>query len=259
MCVHKPTEFISGFLLRDSAPHHDPGIQKLICLLTAQSRPGDWMIDLGTNIGVVTLPLLAAGRNVLSFEGNSNNAALVNASWHNLLAKNPAIVGRLVLVNKAVVDYERFAKGGTMCMGWPPRQQRLGINQGAMGASEKGEIEGRICQHEVGVTTMDDAILANGLQSVHWAGMKADCEGCEEGALKGAHRLLCHRPPKLITLEALDRSFLAEWAERYNYNATIPHRPSDDVEYYHAGPAECAHGAHHRWGDRGAHHRNHTR
>lgn len=52
---------------------------------TAREEPGGhsrslWVLDVGANIGTFTLPLLEAGVNVLSFEADADNAALLRGS-----------------------------------------------------------------------------------------------------------------------------------------------------------------------------------
>ena len=65
----------------------------------------------------VTLPLLAAGRNVLSFEAMPRNAHMVRGSVG--LNRDNEAMGRHVLVNKAVVNATRHAEGSpaSVCVG----------------------------------------------------------------------------------------------------------------------------------------------
>lgn len=174
----------------------------------------------------MTLPLLAAGRNVLSFEAMPRNAQLVNASvHHNRAADRP--FGKHVLVNKAVVSHARYAEGSPVCLFWPPRQNRNANNQGAIGIRRPSDpligLDGVPygCLAHVGVTTIDAELDRTGLRNTSWAALKADCETCEEDAFEGASRhLFCgDHPPSLIITEYFEgMTWLTKWAADYGYS-----------------------------------------
>ena len=203
MCVWPPAQdrYISGGIISKGTwlLQNDENIRRrMVCDLASASQVGSsWIMDVGTNIGTISLPLLAAGFNVLSFEAFGPNAAMFNASVGELVraqggeATKP--LGISALVRKAVTT-----PGGPshVCMSSNPAN--------AGGASVAKTNATKACSDAVPTTTIDYEIALRGLGTPIRAA-KMDIEGHEHLALQGAERLFSEAgpPPSIFFVEAI--------------------------------------------------------
>jgi FkbM family methyltransferase len=154
----------------------DPAISAVVRSLL---RPGDLAIDVGANVGVITLDMASIvgsrGR-VVSFEPIPDLFALLTRSiaanaFDNVLAMNCAL--------------SSTAGTGTMKV--------ANANYGVASLDESGEMS---CE----IRRLDDVILEKELQRPRL--MKIDVEGHEEEVLRGAPLMLKERRPEFIVFES---------------------------------------------------------
>ncbi len=151
-------------------------------------RPGDACLDIGANIGLVTLLLAelvgSAGR-VVAVEPNPANLDLLRQS----LARRP--------VDNVMVQAVALGTGPGTCT--------LSVPAGNRGAASlvPGRIADPAASISVPVLALDDL---PGLHERPLRLMKLDVEGFETQVLAGAERLLRTRPPAAILFEHNDGS-----------------------------------------------------
>jgi len=161
--------------------------RRIVCDLAQKlmTSPSSWIADVGMNIGTVTLPLIASGFNVISFEAFEANAAMVQASLRHLHTNHTSSsrAGKSIIVNKAVTS-----PGGpsSLCL------ELATGNQGGIRVSST-------CSISVPTTTIDNELREAGVDPF---AMKMDIEGHEHHALAGADGLFSTKPPRLVFLEA---------------------------------------------------------
>ena len=203
MCVWPPAQdhYISGGIVSKGTwllPNDESIRRRMVCDLASASQHGSsWIMDVGTNIGTVSLPLLAAGRNVLSFEAFGPNAAMFNASVAELVSAHSGEatepLGASALVRKAVTT-----PGGPsqVCMSSNP------ANAGGASVAKTNVTDA--CSDAVPTTTIDAELALRGLGTLIRAA-KMDIEGHEHLALQGAERLFSAAgpPPSIFFVEAI--------------------------------------------------------
>jgi FkbM family methyltransferase len=201
MCVWPPARdhYISNGIIRQGTwllANDESLRQHMVCTLANASRHSmgeAWIVDVGTNIGTFTLPLLAAGFNVLSFEAFAPNAALVAASIQKLAATGTA--GRSILVSKAVTTPDGPK---ALCM----HNSADGRNFGGASVDSAASSRDDTCSDLTRTTTIDTEIAAHALGNV--VGMKMDIEGHEHFALQGAQQLFAPSSAlQLVFVEAV--------------------------------------------------------
>ena len=110
VCVFRPSHdrMVSSDLLRfNGFVSGEMGLPVRVALCDAlkATSPGDWVLDLGANLGIFSLPLLAwpSGRNVVSIEAQGLVAQMLRASVRHLAETAPAgSVGRSHVVQCAL-------------------------------------------------------------------------------------------------------------------------------------------------------------
>jgi FkbM family methyltransferase len=153
--------------------------------LLAAMQPDTWFLDIGTNIGLISLPILAShpGVRVLSFEPSPN----VLPHLQRTIAESP-FGDRWTLLPKAVSDAPGRLK---FCLSSPENSFHDGLRSTAR-VPTAGEVE-------VEVTTVD--LEWKRLGSPKVSAIKCDVEGAELSALRGA----------LECLDACRPEILLEW------------------------------------------------
>ena len=185
-------------------------------VLQAMTLPDTWLFDVGANLGLMSIPVLAAQpkANVLSFEPSKNSLPYLRRS----IAESP-YGDRWQLVPKAVGE----------------RSGRVGF---ALASPENALFDGLLdtarvavsCETEVEMTTLDTEWERLGRPAV--SAIKIDVEGAELRVLDGAARCLASQRPALLlewsatNLPAYNTTpeSLLVFAESSGYRVhTVPH------------------------------------
>lgn len=247
MCVWPPSKdhYISAGIIKHGRwlLHEDERVRRrIVCRLANASRaagPSAWLVDVGGNIGTFTLPLLAAGCNVVSFEAFPPNADMLRASAGALLkapgrampspsptSASTSSRGQWKFVAKAV---SRPGAPPTLCMAAPPANstQNMGgialVGGGASSATSGGEPPCPLTAR-VPATTLDDelgAFFDSSGSGVVLPAMKLDVEGHESQVLRGAHQTFATRPPRTIFVEArgvINRQEIFAFLRNHSYS-----------------------------------------
>jgi FkbM family methyltransferase len=160
-----------------------------------QQKKGWNFLDIGANLGSWTLPAAlnakAHGGKVISVEADPQTIGAL----HESVAMN-SLLGDVSLVQKAVVRDSKAVASICMSAGDVTKDDNIGGNQAELG-SRAGT---RACGKEVATMTIDD-LYASDPSVSNVAAMKLDCEGCEGGAILGAHTFLTEKPPCFIAME----------------------------------------------------------
>lgn len=170
----------------------------MICNMANKTTPErPWIMDAGANIGTVTMPLLAAGFNVMSFEAYPPNGEMIAASIKHLSASGVTgpdgrPIGKSILVRKAVTtptgpESLCMSSGDGNNAGAPTITQAVGKTADSVAAgvaaASKGEV---VCTQRVMATTIDQELKTSFPSGAEFAAMKMDIEGHEHYALAGA-------------------------------------------------------------------------
>ena len=150
--------------------------------------PSAHLVDVGSNVGLVSAAALALGHNVTCFEAEKGNAALLRAT----LALNNW-TARAAVVERAVVEDSQRTRT-VHFQRWNPR------NRGGSRVVRRGG-------SQVPTTHLDlwaSRVAPQGTPVV----MKLDIEGCEHSAIKGALRKMLPRVQVVIT-EISPRAMIA--------------------------------------------------
>jgi FkbM family methyltransferase len=162
-----------------------------------QQKKGWNFLDIGANLGSWTLPAAinakAHGGKVISVEADPQTSGALRES----VAMN-SLLGDVSLVQKAVVRDSKAKTSICMSAGDVTKDDNIGGNQAELGS--RGGMPGRICGKEVATTTIDDLFAADPSMG-NVAAMKLDCEGCEGGAILGAHNFFTVKPPCFLAME----------------------------------------------------------
>jgi FkbM family methyltransferase len=172
-------------------------------------EPGTWFIDVGANIGLISIPVLQAVSNshVLSFEPSPNSAPYLERTGRDSRMRD-----RWEVITKAAGDSVGTVR---FCIASP----RSGAWDGLRDTGLAGE---RRCV-EVIKTTVDNEWRRVGCPRVSC--MKVDVEGAESYVLKGANEMV-HREKPRILLEwsavnlapyGVEAGFLLEYADSHGY------------------------------------------
>jgi FkbM family methyltransferase len=152
---------------------------RLVSLLTRLVHPSDVCLDIGANIGVVSLILadLAPAGSVFAFEPGAGNLRYLE---RNVLDNH----GRNITIEPVGL----YDKPGTL---------RLHVDAAHPGGAHIAgtEVRGEASE-EITVVALDDWIGASGLERLDV--IKMDIEGAELRALDGAHSVLSRFRPLLI-------------------------------------------------------------
>jgi FkbM family methyltransferase len=161
-----------------------------------QEKKGWNFLDIGANLGSWTLPAAlnakAHGGKVIAVEADPQTSGAL----HESVAMN-SLLGDVSLVQKAVVRDSKAKTSICMSSGDVAADANIGGNQAELGSRAS---LGRECGKEVATMTIDD-LYASDPSMANVAAMKLDCEGCEGGAILGAHTFLTEKPPCFIAME----------------------------------------------------------
>lgn len=132
-------------------------------------KPGSVLIDLGSNLGAVSIPLAKKGVEVFSLDALPQNVVLLEA------AKRENGLNNLKVFNKAV---------------WSaPKKLRIGGHEAWGRVSARGAVK-------VEAVRLDDFVLANKISRID--ALKIDIEGAELEALAGMKRVLTEIGPDVV-------------------------------------------------------------
>jgi FkbM family methyltransferase len=160
---------------------------KILQQILGAVRPGTWYFDCGTNIGLMSIPVLAAMQDVqvLSFEPSANSRGYLQKTWESASFKD-----RWKLVSKAAGDHVGEVE---FTLSIPTQGGYDGMRFTSRTQASHTET--------VPVTTLDSEWEALGRPSVSC--IKLDVEGAEMLALRGARGLIIANQPVIV----------AEWYE----------------------------------------------
>lgn len=192
----------------------------LISLVLALAPPGGTFLDIGANIGSISLPVAAAGRRVLSVEAAPVNAELLEAS-----ARLNGLGGRVRVLSAAIGDHDGEASF---------------VPHGCHGQLVEGDI-GRSTR--VPLRTIDSLVEAERLERLDF--VKIDVEGAEVDVLRGmphlaertaAPYLLVECCPHTLSSYGHTTAELVALLEEYGYavynvdTARLVRRRADEVQ-----------------------------
>lgn len=175
---------LSLFLFGSFQPHVLGPLQRLL-------PPDAVAIDVGANIGAITLPIarhLARGR-VFAFEPTDYAFAKLQAN----IALNPELATRITPIRSFVADTERAESGLTAYSSWPT----VASSAPALHPVHKGVAKETRC----GQVTLDGFVAARRLSALDF--IKIDTDGHEFVVLKGAEQCLSQLRP-LVVFEACE-------------------------------------------------------
>lgn len=157
--------------------------RKISVLIDRFVKPGETVLDIGANVGLVSLRL----------SKRVGSEGIVHA-----FEPNPSVSSRLVSSLEANgVTNVRLHQ---VALGDVPGILRLSVPEGNAGAASliAGRVSGEIC--DVPVKRLDDFDFGP------ISFVKIDVEGFEENVLRGFSRTLSSRPPRIILFEQNDPS-----------------------------------------------------
>ena len=196
--VHDVAEckFISRGIIENGS--WEPHLQQLLlaAMLNAKVPEGRSPVffDMGANIGVFSMVLAAGGHRVMAFEPMQYNAELLAASIAKAHVQDRVRLFKVALANSSSADLcIEPASGGH------PKQNRGNGQLAPPDPSGKC----RNWQESVPVRSVNDLLAQTpGTSNICVNAIKADVEGFESFALRGASSLMTGPcPPCLVTLE----------------------------------------------------------
>jgi FkbM family methyltransferase len=202
---------------------------KILQQILGAVRPGTWYFDAGTNIGLMSIPVLATMRDVkvLSFEPSANSRGYLKKTW-----ESASFNDRWMLVPKAVGDH----------VGEVEFTLSVPTQGGYDGMRYTSRIEASHTE-TVPVTTVDSEWEALGRPPVSC--IKLDVEGAEMLALRGARSLITANQP-VIVAEWYEENFrhygcrgedLIDFAREYGYDVVA----TDTLAMVPSGPILALH------------------
>lgn len=190
----------------------DEGIyeQHLLDQILGAIEPGSWYFDVGSNVGLMSVPVLYTLKDVrvLSFEPSPNSFPHLKKTWEGSPWKD-----RWTLVSKAAGDR----------VGETEYSLSEATHAGYDGMKPTNRVKS-VASRTVPVTTLDAEWKALGLPPVSC--IKMDIEGAEMQAIAGGRELIAAMRP-YIFLEWYEQNFkcfgneagdLLEAAERFDYD-----------------------------------------
>lgn len=244
ICVHPPesdTIISKGVVWRGhwAVDCNEEYRLRTLCAIVKAVRtsklPRVWVLDIGANIGTFTLPLVAAGVNVLAFEADPLNAALLNGSlaaqrhMHAQASVPPPPLGEVRLVSGALAA----TAGGQLCIRRESERNSGSSRLDFAGAATSSSSADGPCRHVVRTITLDQAVEAElgmslgpvgarqGSRAADGAAIvaaKIDVQGAEAHVLAGATRLLRESPPHTVYMETKNRTLLAALTSSLGYS-----------------------------------------
>ena len=282
VCVHPPQSdsiLSKGIVWRGhwtSDCNEEYRLRTLCAIVHAVRRSGvpqhrAWVLDIGANIGTFTLPLAAAGINVVAFEADPDNVALLNGSLAALRHMDAADIDAAPPARAAAklqAGAGRFTP--TDVLGWRKRPPlgTVKLVSGALSASSGGQIcmeretgrnAGSVhavatssaapCKRLVRTTSLDDALaLETGLRLGGADGavliaVKMDVQGAEAHVFAGATNLLRAAPPRKLYIETNNRTLLERLSRHHGYTQKGAFKDGCDYNVrleHHSGTAGAA-------------------
>lgn len=163
------------------------GTALLVAALDSLRGTSSHVVDFGANLGWFSFVAAVHGAHVTAIEALPGNARAIRLG---LAANRPLFnTSNIRLVEAALVGDKRANPGTAsdrafrVCL---DRVHRNAANYGNALLPLSGEIPSALCAQWVAAVRLDDVVET----SKPLAFLKADCEGCEAGALFGAERLL---------------------------------------------------------------------
>ena len=178
------------------------------------------MLDVGANIGTFTLPLLAAGVNVVSFEASPQNAALLSASAEALRTSlGRARSGRSIIVGGKALASSSTPRTVCITAKETAFSNRGGVinNHGALRvelSEAPSSRSSRRCLVRVPTTTVAAELEAHLGRSARVLAAKVDVEGAEREVMGGWGG----RPlPRLLYLESANDTWVRQLVSKHGY------------------------------------------
>jgi len=195
-----------------------------------RSMPGEFMMDIGANIGIFSLAAATAGADTLSFEPMLFNSELLAASAGTFAESGRGTVNLF----KTALSSEA-EPGSTVCIvrNGAPHKKKVGVNQGngVVNTNTSSCDLGWESSERVPLNTVDKVLeeAFEGKDPPCVSAMKIDVEGFETRAIKGAARFMGGKcPPCHIQLEHVkahapkgERVLLDVLVDDYGYNCYI--------------------------------------
>lgn len=176
--VYKKGDIVSNNIIKNGT--WDAGISFVMTKIL-ESKPGvHTIVDFGTHIGWFSLLAASKGHRSIGIEAMRSNREAFMAS---VIANNFA--SKITLHAAALGD---LSSPSSLCIGARTPGANIGNGQTTAASSE--------CTESIDVHQLDDFF---GTEDILF--MKADCEGCEAGAILGATKMLGKNPPCSIFVE----------------------------------------------------------
>mmetsp|Transcript_25015 Transcript_25015/g.48643 ORF Transcript_25015/g.48643 Transcript_25015/m.48643 type:complete len:428 (-) Transcript_25015:154-1437(-) len=204
MYVHDPKEcIISNTILNGG---WEPKLIRGV-VDAALALPGEYMMDIGANIGTYTLSAAAAGIDTISFEPMKYNTEILAASVGTFKKRGGGTVNlfKTALATNATGETACVVRNGA------PSKKKVGTNQG------NGQIQNSTScadgweSSELVPMNHIDGVLKEAFEGRPYpcvSSLKIDIEGFEEAAMRGANSIMLGKcPPCHIQLE-----YVAEYA-----------------------------------------------
>ena len=261
VCVHPPDRdnFVSRGIVKGGTwlvPCNEEFRMRTVCSIARAYRTASaarraaappWVLDVGANIGTFTLPLLAAGVNVVSFEADPHNVALLRGS---IEAQRSDRVRAAAAVAAAAAE-----PAAQQAQAQPPPPPLPPLGQSLVVSGALSDVQGRslclmrhkgnsgaaqtraataACEKLVTTTTLDDSLVRAGLLRARapsslssGAGaaaalpaivaMKCDVQGWEANVFAGAARTLADNAPTRIYVETANTSLLGRLEDAHGF------------------------------------------
>ncbi|MGH7685725.1 MAG: FkbM family methyltransferase [Candidatus Dormibacteria bacterium] len=166
-------DIISAVFLAGSGAEVNTNLTELVLALVPE---GGLFLDLGANIGSISLPVAAAGRRVISVEAEAENATLLGMS-----ARLSGVADRLRVVPTAVGDHVGEAAF---------------VPHGCHGQLVDGQVDGAI---QVPITTVDALIESEHIERLDL--VKIDVEGADFDVVRGLPVLAARADAPFLLVE----------------------------------------------------------
>ncbi|MBF0489177.1 MAG: FkbM family methyltransferase [Candidatus Omnitrophica bacterium] len=151
-------------------------------------KEGDVLFDIGANIGLYSIYAAKKGINVIAFEPESQNYALLNKNIYMNQCQNNVMCLNIALSDTDSIDYlylPLFGAGGAInCLGSP--------------MDENGELYNPIFKQGVVANSLDNFLLKSKFFPTH---IKIDVDGIEPRVIKGAENTMKDQRLKSISIE----------------------------------------------------------
>lgn len=203
------TYFPKGSALFRAVCERGPWEPTTIEWLQHSVRPNEWFFDVGSNIGLTSIPVLRGNVKVrvLSFEPSPNSAPYLNRTRCEC-----DFMDRWEIVPKAAADVVGLA------------QFYISVpSKGPWDGLQNTQLAGGRRLIEVPQTTIDAEWHRLGCPPVSC--IKIDVEGAESKVLKGAEQLIARQSPPIILewsavhliANGTEPGFLSDYAQSHNY------------------------------------------